>query len=102
MTSPQAQQPWGPAPAPQNPLWLPSHSGCLPVRLQAQKKTFFVSGAVHYWLYTRQPCADPRCDECDDISTSEQRLATLLRLVEECARGSDYFHTINDRNVGRA
>lgn len=61
-----------------------------------------ISGAVHFWLYTRQPCADPRCTDCLDIATGEERLAQLLRLVEEYARASDYFHAPNDRNVGRA
>jgi len=61
-----------------------------------------ISGAVHYWLYARQPCDDPRCTNCVEVSTSEERLAALLRLVEACARDSDYFHSPNDRNVGRA
>jgi hypothetical protein len=61
-----------------------------------------LSAAVHYWLYTRQPCADPRCVECVDISTGEARLAELLRTVKGHAQESDYFHSINDRNVGRA
>ena len=61
-----------------------------------------ISGAVHFWLYTRQPCADPRCTDCMDIATGEERLAQLLKLVEEHARASDDFHAPNDRNVGRA
>jgi hypothetical protein len=61
-----------------------------------------LSGAVHYWLYTRQPCADPRCEDCADIATGDARLVELLRAVEAQARASDYFHSINDRNVGRA
>jgi hypothetical protein len=31
----------------QSRLWLPSHIGVLPVRLQAQKKTLPVLGAFH-------------------------------------------------------
>jgi hypothetical protein len=23
-----------------------------------------LAGAVQYWLYTRQPCGDPKCEEC--------------------------------------
>ncbi len=61
-----------------------------------------LSGAIHYWLYTRQPCGDPRCEDCGPFSTAEERLAELLRLVEQYARDSDYFHSPNDANVGRA
>lgn len=61
-----------------------------------------LAGVVHYWLYTRQPCGDPTCGDCDIISTPEERLKELLRLTEELARGSEYFHSSYDLNVGRA
>lgn len=61
-----------------------------------------LAGALHYWLYARQPCDDPLCEECEPINTAEQRLAELLRMVEQSARESDYFHSPNDMNVGRA
>lgn len=61
-----------------------------------------LAGAVHYWLYSRQPCGDPMCEDCAPIGTAEQRLAELMKLVDEFARTSDYYHTIHDSNVGRA
>lgn len=61
-----------------------------------------IAGAVQYWLYTRQPCGDPRCEDCFPINTAEQRLAELMRFIEQFARESEYFHSPNDINVGRA
>ncbi|MDA8165345.1 MAG: hypothetical protein M0017_10000 [Desulfobacteraceae bacterium] len=61
-----------------------------------------LAGAVHYWLYARQPCEDPLCEECLAIRTPEERLVELLRLVEEFAKESDYFLSANDHKVGRA
>lgn len=61
-----------------------------------------LAGAIHFWLYARQPCGDPRCEDCAPISTAEQRLAQLLQLTRELAEDSDYFHSPNDANVGRA
>lgn len=61
-----------------------------------------LAGAVHYWLYANQPCNDPMCEDCASIGTAEQRLAEMRKLLDEFARDSDYFHTPNDTNVGRA
>lgn len=61
-----------------------------------------LAGAIQYWLYSREPCGDPRCEDCAPLSTAEQRLAELLRLVRQFAQESDYFHTQNDSNAGRA
>ncbi|HHH35579.1 MAG TPA: hypothetical protein ENK48_01960 [Gammaproteobacteria bacterium] len=61
-----------------------------------------LAGAVQYWLYSREPCGDPRCEDCAPNSTAEQRLAELLRLTRQFAQESDYFHTRNDSNVGSA
>ena len=61
-----------------------------------------LAGAVHYWLYAHQPCGDPRCTDCSPVSTAEERLAELLRMTEQMARESDYYHSPNDTNVGRA
>ena len=41
-----------------------------------------LAGAVQYWLYSRQPCGDPRCEECLPISTAEARISELRRLIE--------------------
>lgn len=61
-----------------------------------------LAGAVHFWLYARQPCGDPRCEECQSISTAEERLRQLHREIEHYARDSDYYHSPMDLNVGRA
>jgi hypothetical protein len=61
-----------------------------------------LAGAIHYWLYSRQPCTDPRCEDCEPLSTAEQRVAELVRLAQQFARDSDYYHSPNDANVGRA
>jgi hypothetical protein len=61
-----------------------------------------LAGAVQFWLYTRQPCGDPKCESCSDVSTAEQRLAMLLREIRELAEDSEYFHSPHDTNVGRA
>ena len=61
-----------------------------------------LAGALQYWLYSRQPCGDPRCQDCMPISTAEGRMAELKRLVEQLASESEYFHTPTDANAGRA
>ncbi len=61
-----------------------------------------LAGAIQYWLYARQPCEDPACEECAPVRTSALRLAELKRLVEELAISSEYFHSPNDPDVGRA
>ncbi len=61
-----------------------------------------LAGAVQYWLYTRQPCGDPSCEDCLPISTAEGRLAQLRQLVQEFSEESQYFHSPTDANVGRA
>ena len=59
-----------------------------------------LAGAIHYWLYSRQPCEDPKCNEC--LHTAEERMGDLMQMAEEMAENSTYYHTPNDRNVGRA
>lgn len=61
-----------------------------------------LAGAVQYWLYSRQPCSDPTCEECLAISTAESRLEELRKLMRQFAEESEYFHSPTDRNVGRA
>jgi len=61
-----------------------------------------LAGAVQYWLYTRQPCGDPRCEDCLAIGTAEARMAELRRLIEQFSEESQYFHSPTDSNVGRA
>ncbi len=40
-----------------------------------------LAGAIQYWLYSRQPCGDPRCQDCMPISTAQGRMAELKRLI---------------------
>ena len=61
-----------------------------------------LAGAIQYWLYSRQPCADPECEECLPIGTAEGRLEELRKLMRQFAEESEYFHARTDRNVGRA
>jgi hypothetical protein len=61
-----------------------------------------LAGAVQYWLYSRQPCSDPECEECQPISTAQGRIEELRKLMRQFAEESEYFHSPTDRNVGRA
>ena len=61
-----------------------------------------LAGAIQYWLFARQPCGDPLCEDCAPISTAESRLKELQQLVQEYAEESQYFHSPHDINVGRA
>lgn len=61
-----------------------------------------LAGAVHFWLYSRQPCGDPFCEGCAEVSTAEQRLRILLDETRRFAQESDYYHSPNDTNVGTA
>lgn len=61
-----------------------------------------LAGAVQYWLYARQPCGDPDCEDCATLCTAELRLDALRQLVEEFARSSEYFHAPTDFDAGRA
>src|ERR1044071_2897599 len=31
-----------------------------------------LAGALQYWLYSRQPCGDPRCNDCMPIRTDRK------------------------------
>ncbi len=61
-----------------------------------------LAGAVQFWLYSRQPCGDPMCESCAEVSTAEQRLRAMLEEIREFAEQSDYYHSPQDTNVGRA
>ncbi len=61
-----------------------------------------IAGAVHYWLYAHQPCDDPACPDCGEYATAELRLRKLMEEVRQSAEESDFYHTPNDANVGRA
>ncbi|HEV7163889.1 MAG: hypothetical protein ACHQAZ_02685 [Gammaproteobacteria bacterium] len=61
-----------------------------------------MAGAVHYWLYSRQPCEDPMCADCAPTSTAELRKTELLKNVKLSAEESDYFHAPTDSNAAWA
>lgn len=61
-----------------------------------------LAGIVHFWLYTRQPCADLSCRSCAEVSSPELRLDQLLDETRESATESSYYQTAYDRQVGRA
>ena len=61
-----------------------------------------LAGAIQYWLFTRQPCGDPACEDCAAISTAHLRMLELQRLARQFAEDSDYYHSPSDSNVGRA
>jgi len=61
-----------------------------------------LAGAVQFWLYSRQPCGDPRCEDCASVSTAQARFAEMQRLVRQFSEDSEYFHSPNDSNAGRA
>jgi len=61
-----------------------------------------LAGAIQFWLFSRQPCGDPRCEDCEPVSTAHGRTAALQQLVREFAEESEYFYSPTDSNVGRA
>jgi len=61
-----------------------------------------LAGAIQFWLFSRQPCGDPRCEDCEPVSTSQGRMTALQKLISEFAEESEYFHSPTDSNVGRA
>lgn len=61
-----------------------------------------LAGALQFWLYSRQPCGAANCDDCTPIATAEGRMRELRKMVEQLSADSEYFHSPNDYNVGRA
>jgi hypothetical protein len=61
-----------------------------------------LAGAIQFWLFSRQPCGDPNCEDCSPISTAQARMIEMQRLVRDFAEESEYFHSPTDSNVGRA
>jgi hypothetical protein len=61
-----------------------------------------LAGAVHCWLYTRQPCGEPYCESCTDIDTADKRVRLLIEEVRRFAQESEYFHTPLDADAGSA
>ncbi len=61
-----------------------------------------LAGAIHFWLFSRQPCDDTRCEGCTDVATAEKRMEMLRHIITETAQSSEYYHGTNDHNVGHA
>ncbi|MGB9429230.1 MAG: hypothetical protein WCC11_05040 [Gammaproteobacteria bacterium] len=61
-----------------------------------------LAGAVHFWLYSRQPCDDLMCEDCAPVSTAELRQTELKKLIQQFSEESDYYHAPTDTNVARA
>jgi len=61
-----------------------------------------LAGAIQFWLFSRQPCDDPFCESCADVSTAERRLKRLMEEARELAEDSDYYASPHDVNVGSA
>ncbi len=61
-----------------------------------------LAGAIQFWLYSRQPCDDPRCENCAEVSTAELRMRKLIEETRRCAEESSYYETPIDMTVGRA
>ena len=61
-----------------------------------------LAGAVQFWLFSRQPCRDPFCQACADLSSPDHRLAALLSETRNLAEESDYYSSANDVTTGTA
>lgn len=61
-----------------------------------------LAGAIQFWLYSRQPCDDPGCEDCFPLATADARLKELITIVTQYATESEYYHSPNDSNAGRA
>jgi hypothetical protein len=61
-----------------------------------------LAGAIQFWLFSRQPCDDPFCESCAEVSTAERRLKKLVEEARQLAEDSDYYATPHDVNVGSA
>jgi len=61
-----------------------------------------LAGAVQFWLYSRQPCEDPFCQACADVSNAERRLQALLKETHNVAEESDYLVSPQDFLTGTA
>ena len=61
-----------------------------------------LAGAIQFWLFSRQPCADPFCQACVEISTAERRLTALIDESQKLAEDSDYCESSHEGMVGTA
>ncbi|MCC7330776.1 MAG: hypothetical protein IT484_11605 [Gammaproteobacteria bacterium] len=61
-----------------------------------------LAGAIQFWLFSRQPCDDPFCESCAEVSTAERRLRKLVEEARQLAEDSDYYASPHDMNAGSA
>ena len=61
-----------------------------------------LAGAVHFWVYSRQPTGDLANDSDDEIDTAELRMKKLIVEVQQFSEDSEYYHTPFDSNSGSA
>lgn len=61
-----------------------------------------LAGAVQFWLFSRQPCEDPFCESCAEVSSAERRVKKLVEEARQLAEDSDYYASPHDVNVGSA
>ncbi|MCA1780082.1 MAG: hypothetical protein LC637_12075 [Xanthomonadaceae bacterium] len=61
-----------------------------------------VAGAVHFWLYAHQPDEHADEEEMEGLMTADQRMEALIQLLRDSAVDSEYLHSPNDADAGRA
>ena len=61
-----------------------------------------LAGAIQFWLFSRQPCDDPFCESCAEVSTAERRVRKLIEEARTLAEDSDYYASPHDVNAGSA
>ena len=61
-----------------------------------------LAGAIQFWLFSRQPCDDPFCESCADVSSAERRVKKLVEEARQLAEDSDYYASPRDINAGSA
>jgi hypothetical protein len=61
-----------------------------------------LAGAIQFWLFSRQPCDDPFCESCAEISTAERRVQKMITEARQLAEDSDYYASPHDINAGNA
>lgn len=61
-----------------------------------------IAGAVHFWLYAHQPENSVDETEYESYNTATRRLQELMKLVQQSATESEYLHSPDDSDVGRA
>jgi len=61
-----------------------------------------IAGAVHFWLYAHQPDNQADDEDMEGLMTATARIDTLVGLLRESAIDSEYLHSPNDLDAGRA